>query len=339
MDAAILYAQRPHGFTRRLSLAAKLPGPYNDGDPILLLLPGPVTTDWPSAPLAPRSVMMPVSLHPLTTADFAAVDPLLTAAYARSSSMLDDLARYVQSQPDGWFLARLDGTPAGMGGAIAYGAMARIGLMAVHPDFQRRGIGRAIMEHLLEWVAVRGATTVLLDATPAGVPLYTRLGFVTDDYARAYLCSHPATLARPQADAVKPLQPADLPEVVAFDAERFGASRAAILAQYAEECAGRAFVARDRRGRVAGYLIAQSHRLGPWLADTAQAADSLLSQALPLCSADVQTLVPECNRAAATVLERVGFSPGRRWHSMRLGGVSDLQRRRWLYGYANFYFG
>ncbi len=282
---------------------------------------------------------MPVSLHPLTAADFEAVDPILTAAYARSSSMLDDLARYHRAQPDGWFLARLDGIPAGMGGVIAYGATARIGLMAVHPDVQRRGIGRAIMEHLLEWAAGRGATTVLLDARPAGIPLYERLGFVTDDYAWAYNCAHPAALAGPLADAVEPLQPADLPEVAAFDAERVGAPRAAILAQYAEECAGRAFVARDGQGRVAGYLMAQAHRLGPWLADTPQAAESLLCRALPLCSGDVQVLVPEYNRAATTLLERVGFAPGPRWHSMRRGGIADVQRRGWLYGYANYYFG
>jgi GNAT superfamily N-acetyltransferase len=200
------------------------------------------------------------------------------------------------------------------------------------------------MEHLLEWAAGRGATTVLLDATPAGVPLYTRLGFVTDDHARAYTYHHPlspqpAALANPTVDAVEPLRPADVAEIVAFDAERFGASRRAILVQYAEECAGRAFVARDRQGRVTGYLMAQAHRLGPWLADTAHAAEPLLYRALPLYSTDVQVLVPECNQAAKTLMERAGFSPGRRWHAMRRGGVPDLQPRRWLYGYANFYFG
>jgi GNAT superfamily N-acetyltransferase len=104
---------------------------------------------------------MPLSLHPLTAADFEAVDPLLTAAYARSSSMLNDLTHYHQHQPDGWVLARLDRTLAGMGGAITYGTTARIGLMAVHPDFQRQGIGQAIMEYLLAWTTLRGATTVL----------------------------------------------------------------------------------------------------------------------------------------------------------------------------------
>src|SRR5260370_26753763 len=173
------------------TFAVKPPSPHNEGDPSLLLLLGPDTIAWPSAAIASRSVAMPMSLHPLTTADYVAVDPLLTAAYARSSSMLDDLDRYRQRQPDGWLLARLDGIPAGMGGAIAYGATARIGLMAVHPDAQRRGIGRAIMEHLLEWATGRGAPPVLLDASPAGVPLYARLGFGTDHHTPALLSPHP----------------------------------------------------------------------------------------------------------------------------------------------------
>jgi hypothetical protein len=146
-------------------------------------------------------------------------------------------------------------------------------------------------------------------------------------------------LAGPKAEAVKPLQSADLPAVAAFDAERFGASRAAILAQYRESFAQRALVAHDSRGSVAGYLMAQAYRLGPWLAETPEVAEALLCQALPLCPANAQVLVPECNQAATTLLERAGFIPGRRWHSMRRGGVPDLRRRHWLYGYANFYVG
>jgi hypothetical protein len=90
---------------------------------------------------------------------------------------------------------------------------------------------------------------------------------------------------------------------------------------------------------VAGYLIAQSQRLGPWLADTPEAAESLLCQALSLFSADASVLVPEQNLAARALLERYGFTSGHRWQSMRRGGIPDPQRRQWLYGYANFYFG
>lgn len=282
---------------------------------------------------------MPVTIHPLTAADFATADPILTAAYGRATSMVGVLSSYLQRQPDGWFLARLDGVPAGTGGAIHYGDLARIGLIATHPDFQRRGIGQIIMEHLLGWAHDRGATTVRLDASPAGAPLYTRLGFVTDDYVHAYSCPPPAAPGAPLADGVTPFRAADLPEVIAYDAERFGARREVVLAPYVEECAGRAFVARDREGRVSGYLIAQAKTLGPWLADTPEIAASLLRQALPLCSTGMQALVPEHNQAALAMVEGAGFTPMRRLSAMRLGGAPELERRQWLYGYANFYFG
>lgn len=282
---------------------------------------------------------MPVTLHPLMAADFAVADLILTTVYERPHSMLAVLRSYHQMQPDGWLLARCDGVPAGTGGVILYGDLARIGLIATHPDFQRRGIGLAIMEHLLAWARDRGATTVRLDASPAGAPLYARLGFVTDDLVRGYRWTSSAAPVEPMADGVAPFRPADLPEVIAFDAERFGASRAVVLTQYADEFAERAFVARDDRGRVTGYLIAQTAMLGPWLAETPEVAAALLRRALPLCSADMQAFVPEHNQAALALVERAGFTCMRRLSSMRLGGHAELERRQWIYGYANFYLG
>jgi ribosomal protein S18 acetylase RimI-like enzyme len=283
---------------------------------------------------------VPLALRPLTTADFAAVDALLSAAYARSSSMLGDLARYHRHQPDGWYLATLDGVPVGMGGAIVYGPVGRIGLMAVHPDFQRRGIGQAVMGQLLDWIALRGGTIVRLDATPAGVPLYRRLGFVTEDYAQAMVQARYIAPTSRETGMVEPLLRRDLPEVVAFDAERFGASRAAILAGYCDEFANGAFVARNSTGTVAGYLIVQTQRLGPWLADTMEVAESLLRRALYRSPPEpLSALVPECNGEARALLERYGFTPGRRWHAMRRGEASAFPQRERLYGYANFYFG
>ena len=133
-------------------------------------------------------------LRPLTPRDFPSVDPLLTAAYISSTSMLDDLVRYHRLQPEGWILALRDEKPVGMGGALLYGTRARIGLMAVLPEMQHQGIGAAIMQYLLEWSANRGATTVLLDATPAGAPLYEKVGFIADDTACAYIQKGSSTM-------------------------------------------------------------------------------------------------------------------------------------------------
>jgi GNAT superfamily N-acetyltransferase len=64
----------------------------------------------------------------------------------------------------------------GLGRLLDDGALyATVWDMIVVPEAQRRGIGTAILERLLERAAER--TIVALVATPAGRPLYERFGF------------------------------------------------------------------------------------------------------------------------------------------------------------------
>jgi len=52
--------------------------------------------------------------------------------------------------------------------------------IAVHPDLRRRGIGEALMRHVIEKVRANGATFMTLEVRPsnaAAVTLYQRLGF------------------------------------------------------------------------------------------------------------------------------------------------------------------
>jgi len=283
---------------------------------------------------------MSLVLRALTPHDFASVDALLTAAYAPSTSMLDDLVRYHRLQPDGWILALHDERPIGMGGALLYGARARIGLMAVLPEMQHQGIGAAIVQHVLVWIAHRGATTVFLDATPEGVQLYAKLGCVVDDAACAYIQRRSPTLLDVPASFIMPFVPEDLAEVICYDEGRFGSRRTGVLTSYSQDFADRIFIARDSQRVMTGYIMMQSHRLGPWLADTPHIAASLLQHALRLSfSGPPQVLVPQSNQAGRLLLQRVGFEPERSWQSMRLGGSPDLGSRQWLYGYANFSVG
>src|SRR5215475_9007664 len=122
-----------------------------------------------------------IVIRTVTEADIDAADAIMIPAYGVPRSRKRELRRYLALQPDGWLLAMLDGQPAGMGGATDFGSFAYIGLMAVYPELQRRGIASAIMERLLSWIAVRGCATALLDASSAGERLYEKLGFVDRD--------------------------------------------------------------------------------------------------------------------------------------------------------------
>jgi ribosomal protein S18 acetylase RimI-like enzyme len=54
---------------------------------------------------------------------------------------------------------------------------ALIAAVSTVPAFRRRGIGTAMTHHALEAAASDGARDAYLDATDAGLGIYTRLGF------------------------------------------------------------------------------------------------------------------------------------------------------------------
>jgi GNAT superfamily N-acetyltransferase len=75
-------------------------------------------------------------------------------------------------------VARVDEQFAGRAWCLAAGEVAGIYDMDVRPKFQRRGLGRALLRILCDAARAAGATKVVLNATPAGEPLYTAEGFV-----------------------------------------------------------------------------------------------------------------------------------------------------------------
>jgi GNAT superfamily N-acetyltransferase len=272
-----------------------------------------------------------LTIRLFTAADVAVADRLLQAAFHTPSSFQAALQRYLAIQPDGWLFATWAGAPAGMVGAIDYGPFAYIGLMAVHPAMQSRGIGRALMQHLLTWLDARGTPMALLDATEAGRPLYTTLGFREQDDACVFEQQTASHAAR-RAGRVRLLTPEALAAVVAFDHPIFGATREAVfralLADFPERC----FVVYNEAGQVSGYLCAQARRLGPWGARRLEDAEALLHVALSLSYAEApQVIVPQMNRAAVPLLERYGFHLVRTTRHMRRGGTGLPGQRERLY--------
>jgi GNAT superfamily N-acetyltransferase len=96
-----------------------------------------------------------------------------------------------------YFIAEAGGLPVGSGGwsrrATHFGGdhspgrdarlldsatePARVRAMYTHPNFARRGVGRAILARCEEAAAAAGFTRVALVATMAGLPLYRACGY------------------------------------------------------------------------------------------------------------------------------------------------------------------
>jgi len=283
---------------------------------------------------------MPLTIRIMTPDDLGVADAVAVAAYDAPSSRSAEIRRYLGLQPDGWFLALdEDGRAVGLGGAINYGSFAYLGLVGVLPEAQRRGIGRAVMEHILTWMRARTIPVALLDASQAGEPLYRRLDFVADDQSDVWQRIEPRSLIQPSRAAVAPLRHEDIPALAAFDRVHFGADRSNVLATLLGEFPGRACATHDASGQITGFLFTQPDKLGPWVAATATGAEQLLHSALTLPFISGPTvLVPGANVDAAALLRRTGFVKQRSLQHMRLGGDRPRLRSQ-TYGLASFTLG
>jgi GNAT superfamily N-acetyltransferase len=123
----------------------------------------------------------------------------------------------------------VDAPDGGLAGSVVlarYGQHhASVGMMLVAARFGRRGLGYALMSHLL---AEAGDATVTLFATDAGKPLYEKLGFRTIRTSVAFVGTLRPERSRTRA-VTRPFVPADLAAVLDIDKAAFGADRSHII--------------------------------------------------------------------------------------------------------------
>jgi len=129
------------------------------------------------------------------------------------------------------FVAETDRRVVGTVTVVRYGCrFAWIGMVLVEPAMRGRGIGGALMHRALVTV---GDVPARLDATPAGYPLYCRLGFEEE----SRLCRLTRDASRPPdhaggaqpAPGVRPMAARDLASVRCRDRAVFSADRGELL--------------------------------------------------------------------------------------------------------------
>lgn len=230
--------------------------------------------------------------------------------------------------PEAYLMARgPGGEPLGVifGLGRGYRRTGWLGHLVVRPECRGGGVGKALFGTALARLGALGRGPIYLTATAMGAPIYAKFGFVDDG-----LWSRWAGVAAPErvtAEApggeecrVRPMRAADLAQVAAFDAARFGDDRAAQLHHFFRAYPGGGWVAELSNGALAGYLLRGADGLGPLLAEPA-AARPLFRTALTLFAGEpVYFSFPDANAPAEALCREAGLAPvDRKWLRMRLG--------------------
>ncbi len=200
---------------------------------------------------------------------------------------------------------------------LPYGdRFAWISMVLVAGDYRRRGLATGLLRRCIDDLVARNLVPVL-DATPAGRPIYRTLGFKESwGFHRWAGQAAPVsnTPSRRDGLVVEPIDDAVWPALLRHDAEVFGADRGALLARLrgrlpeAELCV--------RRGSgIVGFLLGRDGRsaaqLGPLIAEDEDVAGALLSRALASISGPVYIDVADDKIDIAAMLTASGFAQQR----------------------------
>lgn len=160
---------------------------------------------------------------------------------------------HIASRPDYIkVVASIDGEIVGSNFLLHSDTIAGVGPITVDPKVQSRGIGRALMQWIIDESQRQGIHQIRLfqeAINPTSLSLYTSLGFDWR-YSAVLMRSQPASSDDP---SIRPLTEYDLDQVKILSLNTYGFSRARDASQLL--LAGFPGFLRERNGRAVGYLI------------------------------------------------------------------------------------
>ncbi len=234
-----------------------------------------------------------------------------------------DWLRLMYFEPEGCFVAELDGSAVGTTTTCVLDQVAWIAMVLVDQNYRRRGIGIHLLKHALNHLDSRQVSTIRLDATELGRPIYETLGFIPEYDLARYQGIAPSCRALPTAADVTSDAFSD---IIEFDKMITGTNREKMLIRLFEEFPQglRTF---QRRGKIEGYVTIRpgenAVQIGPCIASN-DAGPVLLYDALNRCAGRYVSIdIPRDNAGAVKIAESSGLEIQRCFTRMYRGELVD----------------
>lgn len=225
--------------------------------------------------MSPTTAEVNIQYRPMLESDFPAAHALSQAVHWRHRPEDWQLLHRL----GGGFVAECDGSVIGTALWWPHGDdHASLGMVIVSPQSQGRGVGRELMNRLLEAI---GERNTLLHATPAGQPLYERLGFevIGKIHQHQGIVASRVPVAPPPGTRLRAAEAGDAAKLAELASRAAGMSRTQVVSELLRIAEG--VVIADDNGNPVGFGILRSFGqgdiIGPVVAPDAEHARALLS--------------------------------------------------------------
>jgi ribosomal protein S18 acetylase RimI-like enzyme len=230
-----------------------------------------------------------------------------------------DWLRFLKMEPDGCFVAELDGSSVGTTTTTLFEGTAWISMVLVDVDFRSKGIGTELLKYSLNYLDERNVKTVRLDATSAGQPIYEKLGFVPEYQLARY---EGIISSGEKGRDITKAEPSLYTSIIEFDERMMGTNREKMLISFFEEFPEDIYVVKSG-DEITGFIMsrpgANAVQIGPCVANM-DAGSVLLRDALArFAGKSVFVDVPVDNVGAVKITESSGLKVQRYFMRMYRG--------------------
>jgi ribosomal protein S18 acetylase RimI-like enzyme len=212
-----------------------------------------------------------------------------------------------------------------------------ISMVLVDRGARGSGLATRMLAACSGFLRERGCMPIV-DATPAGRPIYAARGFRDAFGIKRLRGTLPAPFPQHAgAPTVRPVTASDIDAIVALDDAAFGASRRLLAHELLARRPELAFIA-ERGDRACGFVMGREGRtatqIGPVVAADATIASALVGAALPIAGVRVVLDVPDEQPLLQSALFAAGFSEERPFTRMLHESTIPIGRPEFVFATA-----